>query len=284
MPLLQRDEPYSHWEWSDPATGDLLRIVPERGGLVSGWRCSGREMLYLDLERFADPSLSVRGGIPILFPICGGLPGNSLPLPEGDVPLPQHGFARLVPWTLGSLPDGQGVRMELQDTPTSWKNFPFRFALALDLRLSPGTLAIDMALSNPGERPFPFSFGLHPYFIVSDPRKARVVGLPSQCIDQLTMRPVATADQLERLSEGVDLLAGPVGTVQLQDGGAGIGVELQMQPPLDLVVVWSDPPRPMVCLEPWTGPRGALITGDRRLEVAPGETCLLHCRYVLVEL
>ncbi|MEI7953452.1 MAG: galactose mutarotase, partial [Synechococcaceae cyanobacterium ELA182] len=63
MPLQRCLEPYPHWLYRDPRSGDSLRIVPERGGLVSGWSCGGREILYLDAERFADPALSVRGGM-----------------------------------------------------------------------------------------------------------------------------------------------------------------------------------------------------------------------------
>ena len=34
LPLGQRDLPYLHWEFSDPTSGDRLRVVPERGGLI----------------------------------------------------------------------------------------------------------------------------------------------------------------------------------------------------------------------------------------------------------
>ncbi|WP_255517736.1 hypothetical protein [Synechococcus sp. CBW1108] len=34
LPLSQPDHPYPHWEFSDPTSGDLLRVVPERGGLI----------------------------------------------------------------------------------------------------------------------------------------------------------------------------------------------------------------------------------------------------------
>jgi galactose mutarotase-like enzyme len=37
----------------------------------------------------------------------------------------------------------------------------------------------------------------------------------------------------------------------------------------------------MVCLEPWSAPRGALVSGDRRLMLAPGEQRRLACRYRL---
>jgi galactose mutarotase-like enzyme len=285
MPLWQCPEPYPHWLCRDPATGDELRLVPERGGLVTGWRCGGRELLYLDAERFADPAKSVRGGIPVLFPICGNLPGNLLPLPQGSFPLGQHGFARDLPWSLAPLEARTGVRMELSDTPATRQQFPFPFSLVLEMALEPSALAITARLTHRGEPgsgpPLPFSFGLHPYFAVSDPATVRLEGLPARCLDHHTMEPAATADQLERLGQGVDFLCGPSGPVRLVDPAAGLALTLETHAPLDLVVVWTEPPRAMVCLEPWTGPRGALVSGDRRLEVAPGSTMVLSCRYTV---
>ncbi|NDC15160.1 MAG: galactose mutarotase, partial [Synechococcaceae bacterium WB9_2_170] len=43
------------------------------------------------------------------------------------------------------------------------------------------------------------------------------------------------------------------------------------------------PPRPMLCLEPWTAPRGALASGERCLRLQPGERQQLHCRYRLLQ-
>ncbi len=298
MPLRRCSEPFPHWICRDPASGDELRVVPERGGLVTGWRCGGREILYLDSERFADPSRSVRGGIPVLFPICGNLPGNALSLPQGTFPMPQHGFARDLPWSLSSLdeasgqplPPGKnprpGVRLELTDGSASRQRFPFPFSLVLEMALEPSALAITTRLTHPGvcgDGPsLPFSFGLHPYFAVSDPARVRLEGLPQTCFDHLPMQPAATADQLGRLGQGVDFLCGPVaGPVRMVDPGGGMAVTLETAPPLDLVVVWTDPPRSMVCLEPWTGPRGSLLSGERRLMVAPGSSLELSCRYSL---
>ena len=38
---------------------------------------------------------------------------------------------------------------------------------------------------------------------------------------------------------------------------------------MDLTVLWTDPPRMMICVEPWTSPRGSLVTGERKLEIKP---------------
>lgn len=277
--------------------------MPERGGLITGWRCQGQELFYLDAERLADQGLSVRGGMPVLFPICGGLPDDRLPLPQGDFQLPQHGFARDLPWQLEVLSDGRGIAMELRDSPATRAAYPFAFRLRLEARLATAALEITVTVTHGGPDPsthaggdtpasgggeaaetMPFSFGLHPYFAVSSLENAVLEGLPPSCFDHRTMAQAATDSQLPRLAQGIDLLTRPQETpVSLLDRGNGRRIELQTSPPWDLVVLWSEPPRPMVCLEPWTGPRQALISGDRRLELAAGSSLELHSRFRLLE-
>ena len=282
MPLIQRDAPYPHWEFSDPDSGDLLRVVPERGGLISGWRCGEREVVYLDLERFLDPAQSVRGGFPVLFPITGGLPDNQLPLPQGTFTIGQHGFARQLPWRMEPLADGRGVSLQLSDTPETLQSYPFQFLLTMEVRLATDALDISTTVSNRSDQPMPFSFGLHPYFNLSSLDGVHVEGLPDECLNHLTMAPAPTADQMEQLATGIDLLVRPSGAVRLVDPAAGATLELQLSHPLDLVVLWTEPPRPMVCVEPWSGPRQALISGDRKLELAAGASTTLHTRYAVL--
>jgi galactose mutarotase-like enzyme len=282
MPLERSADPHGAWQFTDPLSGDSLRLVPERGGLLSGWRCGGQEILYLDAARFADPALSVRGGVPVLFPICGNLPDDRLPLPQGCFTLAQHGFARTMSWALAELDDGHGVRLTLHDDASSRAQFPFAFTLELEYRLEPAALAITARVHHhgaPGAPAMPFSFGLHPYLAVQDPAAVRIEGLPPGCLDHATLAKADTSALLERLGEGVDLLAEAGGPVRLRDPIAGRTIQLDTTPPFDLVVVWTDPPRPMVCLEPWTGPRGSLLSGERRLELASGESLELQARY-----
>lgn len=280
MPLIQRDAPYPHWEFSDPASGDLLRLVPERGGLITGWRSGGHEVVYLDLDRFLDPAQSVRGGFPVLFPITGGLPDNRLPLPQGDFTLGQHGFARQHPWQMEALADGRGVMLQLADTPETLQSYPFRFLLSMEVRLAPGTLEITTTVENRSSDAMPFSFGLHPYFNLSSLEGVRFEGLPPDCLNHLSMTPASTAEQMERLASGIDLLVRPTAAaVRLLDPAAGTSLELQLSHPFDLVVLWTEPPRPMVCLEPWSGPRQSLLSGDRRIELKPGQSTQLDTRF-----
>jgi galactose mutarotase-like enzyme len=276
--------PYPHWCFT-AASGDQLRVVPERGGLVTGWSADGQERLYFDQERFADPAKSVRGGIPVLFPICGNLPGDQLELPQGRFPMAQHGFARDLPWRLEALADSSGIALSLHHSADTLAHYPFPFVLRLQYQLQPSALAITAEVEQlaSGTAAMPFSLGLHPYFRVSSLEHAGVEGLPSGCFNHLTMAAASTAEQLQRLPQGVDLLAGPTAAVRLIDRGSGSAVELEPQAPLDLAVVWSDPPRSMVCLEPWTAPRGSLAGGERCLWLQPGECRQLRCRYQLLQ-
>ncbi len=282
MTLRQLSAPYAHWEYVHPQTGDCLRLVPERGGLVTEWLCNGRDILYFDASRFADPTKSIRGGIPVLFPICGNLPGDRLALASCETTLKQHGFARDLPWQLTLLDDQSGVCLCLKDTEETRMHYPFRFRVEMVVRPVSGALEISITIghANDGGEPMPFSFGLHPYFKVTDLGSTRIEGLAPTCFNHLDMATTETLGQLSRLPEGVDFLTRPAGPVSLVDEAAGTRVQLQHQAPMDLTVVWTDPPRAMVCLEPWTGPRQSLISGDRKLMLTPGESLQLSCRYV----
>ncbi len=70
-----------------------VRIAPERGGLVTSFSIHNAETLYLDRGTFNDENKNIRGGIPLLFPNAG-------PLKGGLYNLPQHGFARRMPWNV----------------------------------------------------------------------------------------------------------------------------------------------------------------------------------------
>ncbi|MFL0785751.1 MAG: galactose mutarotase [Prochlorococcus sp.] len=277
MSLSQQKSPYVHWEYVHPESGDRLRIVPERGGLVTAWCSNGRELLYLDQERFADPGKSIRGGIPVLFPICGNLPGDLLPLPCGEFTLKQHGFARDMPWELQLLEDHSGVKLSLSDTDATRAAYPFEFLIEMLVRPIRNALEIDTTVHNLSQTAMPFSFGLHPYLNVTDLSQVRLEGLPNSCLNHLEMAEAETAIQLAHLTEGVDFLTRPAGPVSLVDEASGRCLKLQHDKPMDLTVVWSDPPRQMVCLEPWTSPRQALITGDRKLEIEAGSQQKLRC-------
>ena len=266
--FVKKTNPYSHWEYSNPEIDSLLKVVPERGGLITEWISQGKEILYFDLDRFMDKDTSVRGGIPILFPICGDL-SEGYQVGDKKYFLRQHGFARDLPWSISLKKDKLGISLKLSDTDESRSSFPFFFTLKMDVYLNINSLQISVKIYNHSSDIMPFGFGLHPYFQVSNLQKVKIDGLPGKCIDQTNMKVTNASDQLRILDKGVDFLSYPACSVKLFDCLSRNLIELIHQEPMNTNVIWTDPPRQMVCLEPWTSPRNSLITGDRKLEVEP---------------
>jgi hypothetical protein len=143
-----------------------LDIVPERGGIATQWTIQGQPILYFDQERFQDPSLSIRGGIPILFPICGNLPNNQYTIDGQDYHLKQHGFARDLPWTViqQQTQTCASLDLKLSHSDATLAVFSFAFELVISYQLSGNKLRLHQRIANVGNRRMPFSLGLHPYF------------------------------------------------------------------------------------------------------------------------
>ena len=76
---------------------NFINFCPSRGGIITKWVKNYENILYFDEERFLNKSQSIRGGIPILFPICGTLSIPSF-FGENYLDLNQHGFARDIMW------------------------------------------------------------------------------------------------------------------------------------------------------------------------------------------
>ncbi len=268
--FVKKNDPYPHWEYSNTVFDSSIRIVPERGGLITEWKSKGMDLLYFDLERFLDNEKSVRGGIPILFPICGDL-SESYSFKGNKYSLNQHGFARNMPWSINLLKDKLGLRLKLVDSEYSRSCFPFFFILLMDVYLKEKSLQISVKIYNKSEESMPFTFGLHPYFQVSNLKKIKIDGLPENCIDQTNMKVTNVSDQIRIIDRGVDILSYPSSLVKVFDYLTRNVIELIQQEPMDTTVIWTDPPRQMVCIEPWTGPRNSLVTGDRKLQIKPNQ-------------
>jgi len=246
--------------------GDALTVVPERGGIVTSLLVGGDELLYLDESTLLDASKNVRGGIPVLFPICGPLRGDAW---EGRV-MKQHGFARNLAWDVIEEKDG-GVVLGLESCDATRSQYPFKFSLRFTFQLVDRGLRIEQRIRNAGEGAMPFCLGLHPYFATRDNAGARVDVEATQVADNPYGEPRPRPDALP-LADGVDLCfldaAKPEGT--LVDGERRI--HLRAGSPYRYVVVWTQPGKPFCCLEPWSARGDALNTGADLQILAAGQT------------
>lgn len=253
-------------------------VAPDRGGMVLRWRALGRDLLFLDEATYRDVAQNVRGGIPVLFPSPGRLEGDAWARGGASGEMRQHGFARQLPWrTAAEGSEGEAsVTLSLTDSAPTRARYPFSFEATLTYALEGPRLRIGQRFVNRGEAPMPFAMGFHPYFAVRQAEKAgvHVESAATRAFDNVRKREAsfsaATLDLASPDELDLHLLDhdAPRSTLAWPDGSR---VCVEASPEFTHWVLWTLPGRDFVCLEPWTSPPNALNTGDRLLELAPGQ-------------
>jgi galactose mutarotase-like enzyme len=250
--------------------GAEIEVAPERGGLLTRLRVRGVELLALDEGTFLDRAKNVRGGIPICFPIAGRLPGDRAEFDGKPIHLTQHGFARGSAWT--AVEEGDQLALSLTSSDSTRALFPFDFEMRVAFRLLGVSLSVESSVTNAGSVDMPIHVGFHPYFHVPASVKgsARIEAAATRAFDNRTGRAEAYAAPalggeevdlqiLDPRGGAVRLVAPGRPTIRLDYGG------------FPVVVVWTQPGKDFVCVEPWSAPGGALAAGAAR-RLAPGAT------------
>ena len=260
---------------------NYIKFCPNRGGLITNWVSEGREILYFDEKRFIDKTKSIRGGIPILFPICGNLDIPNSLFGKKYMPFMQHGFARDLQWQHCLNEQKNSLCLILQDTEKTKTFYPFNFELKIEVSLKINCLKFIINIQNKTNIEMPINFGLQPYFNISDFKNLNFIDNPLNCQDQKNNSLRNTFDELKNINNGIDLLMYTSGRSSFQDDFFKRQVTLMHPSPFDLGVIWSDPPRKMVCLEPWTSPRNSLVNGLRKISIPPNSSQILDASILI---
>jgi len=265
------------------------------------------ELIYAP-DDFADgagrPS---RGGIPLLFPFPGRIPGTTLSwqgqqyaLEPGDaLGNAIHGFVLSRPWRVVEA-SPQRVVGEFdshRDDPGLAARWPSAFRFQATYTLAGQSLRCELVAENTGKEPLPCGLGAHPYFRLP-------LGGPSAeaCLVRL---PVAERWELENLlptgrkmiePDARALAAGkPFADLRLDDVFSGLGFEggacttsihdpgsgctlvQRFGAPFRECVVYTPPHREAICIEPYTCVAGAFALQGRGIDTGllvlpPGET------------
>ena len=217
---------------------------------------------------------------PVLFPVVGKLKDNKYFLNGKEYSLPQHGFARDMPFQLHYQ---NASEIELTLNESFVPGYPFHFELAINYALDETGVLITYTVTNKGSDPMPFSIGAHPAF---------------QC-------PVADTETLEdyeivfpddetltrhTLKEG--LRTGETETVSLHNHVLKLSEDLFADDALVLnaftskkvilrskevtievhsddctwLGLWKQPKAPFVCIEPWWGVADAMNSNGDMLQ------------------
>ncbi len=251
---------------------NYIKFCPERGGVITNWISNGKEILYFDEKRFMDKTKSIRGGIPILFPICGNLNTSNSVFGKDYLQFTQHGFARDLQWQHSLNENGDSLCLFLNESKKTKKYYPFDFELKIEVTLKINCLEFEIKIHNKTDIVMPINFGLHPYFNISDFKNLEFIDNPLNCQNQEKNTISNTFDELNNIHLGVDLLMYTSGKSAFRDKIFQRQVTLNHQYPFDLGVIWSDPPRRMVCFEPWTSPRNSFVDGFRNIMIPPNDS------------
>lgn len=272
--IARSSQQYETYILTDQSASSRLEVVPERGNIITSWSLQGQEILYLDAERFSNPSLSVRGGIPILFPICGNLPNNTYSCNGEQYTLKQHGFARDLPWKVtDQVTNGLvALTLVLNSNEQTRAVYPFDFQLAFTYQLKGNTLEIQQRYTNHSSEPMPFSSGLHPYFFTSDKSQLKFEIPASQYQDQITKEVHPFSGSFDLSRDEIDVAFRQVNgsCASVTDIGRRLKITLTYSDLYSTLVFWTVKGKDYYCLEPWSAPRNAINTGEHLTQLAPG--------------
>jgi len=194
-----------------------------------------------------------RTGIPLLFPYAGPLE-NDLFIHSGQV-MPQHGFARLVPWHISSeLEKSAGLEMNLHSSTLSdeWKKaYPYEFEARIKVSISnTGGLIYTLSVTNLGTTNLPIALGLHPYFSLPHDEKHTIT---------ISSEPSFDAEQIN-WNTWQDFLLFPLNHTVAVNWKNG-GITIQATGEMKNLVLWSGEgaeEKPYICIEPISAPFNAI--------------------------
>lgn len=298
----------------DPATGSSAELLVSQGfncfrftAVMGG---TSVEVLYAPDDFSLGKSRPSSGGIPLLFPFPGRIPGTTFiwegkqfQLESGDAfGNAIHGFVHARPWRIIEQQESRivGQFHAWRDDPSLKTRWPSDFRITATYTLSGNVLSAEYLLENPGDVPLPCGFGTHPYFRV--PLGGRtaddcVVKLPVSARWELKdMLPTGKQTQLPdaaALQAGqrfADLKFDDVFSGLVMDGewcassicdpASGVTMTQRFDRNFRECVVYTAPHRQAICIEPLTCVPSCFELAKRGIDsgmriVKPGEafTC-----------
>jgi galactose mutarotase-like enzyme len=268
--------------------GDQSALVSPVGAELRAWNVKGQDLLWP-----GDPAWWDRSA-PILFPIVGWARDGRIRVDDVERAMGVHGFAAGKTFAVVEQ-DAASCTLTLADDVETRAAYPFAFRLAVTHRLTDDSLVTDLVVTNPGDRPLPYAFGVHPGFRwpLTGPKRTghRVVFAERE---ETTVPVIAPGGLFspERRTVAFDGRALPLDDAlfahealcflharsrawRLESPGGALRMDVDGLPHLAL---WSKPGAPFVCLEAWSGhgdPVG--FTGEMQEKpsmrlLAPGAT------------
>ncbi len=209
------------------------------------------------------------GRSPILFPMVGKAPNDTLKVDGHSAPMGQHGFARRSEFTLASSSE-TSCRYELSASEATKAIYPFDFLLAVIHSVEGRALTVAAEVTNRDSRPMPFGLGFHTAFLWPLPgaaNKTHTVTLDNGAEPPLVrlegglISPRKLASPFKSGGLVLDHSMFEQDAMIFPEGaGPGLRYEAEGGPAMHFtfdnlpnLALWTKPGAPFLCVEPWHG-------------------------------
>ncbi|KAK9461478.1 galactose mutarotase-like domain-containing protein [Lipomyces oligophaga] len=211
------------------------------GANILTWTIDGKDQLWLSDGAILDGSKSVRGGVPLVFPVFGKATTGVC------AALPQHGFARLSDWEFLGQTTASPLTVQFglgpENVPDEFTDiWSFDFTLIYTVTLDKTSLTSALTITNPGPVAWDFQTLFHTYFKIPNVDVVSVTGLGGVTVKDKAAKSEYSAKEAdvtiacevdrvyENVSKPVDIVSSGTKIFEIERYG------------LDDVVVWN----------PWT--------------------------------
>ncbi|KKB07526.1 aldose 1-epimerase family protein [Devosia chinhatensis] len=224
------------------------------------------------------------GRSPILFPMVGRAPNDSVSIGGQRYQMGQHGFARRSNFTL-VVEETDRCVYRLDASEASRALYPFEFRLDVEHKISGRCVTVAAEVTNLGDAIMPYGIGFHPAFAWPLPGSGTAphwITLDNGADPQLRRLSGGLIDPQEQASpfHGGELaldasLFESDAMIFPQGAGAGLRYGPKAGPAIHFtwenlpnLALWSKPGARFVCLEPWHG-TAAEVGGTDDLAARP---------------
>ncbi len=209
------------------------------------------------------------GRSPILFPMVGKAPNDTVSIDGKPYAMGQHGFARRSTFRLVDSQDDR-CTFRLAASDATRAVYPFDFTLDVEHLVDGAAVVVTATVTNTGQRTMPFGLGFHPAFawplpgaegkphhiVLDNDAEPPRIQLAGGLVDP-TLHPspfTAGALTLDHGLFAADAMIFPEGAGNGLRYGPEAGPSLHFTwRNLPNLALWTKPGAPFICLEPWHG-------------------------------